>query len=104
MGSLFGKENEGMDTLIKGLSRVNEVGTDAVIVRAYGDEPVKLIAVSREAGAVLVTGIGGGKSIGFPSRDVYHFAADVYAALLDAYDSGDRQALLSRWQEAVRYA
>lgn len=75
-----------------------------VIVRAYGDEPVRLLAVGEEPvnkrhTAVLVAKTPAGRAIGFPSDMVYPFDANWYARLRRAYESGDRRALLSTWTQ-----
>ena len=72
-----------------------------VIVRAYRDEPVRMLEIGRsDAGVELVTRIGG-LSIVFPDGYVYSYSDATFAVLREAFDSGDRNALLSRWMEAA---
>lgn len=79
-----------------------ELGNFAVIVRAYGDEPVRLIAIEKRGRTVLVARTVSGATVGFPSENVYSFEAQRYRDLRIAFETGDRDALLSLWREAGR--
>jgi hypothetical protein len=89
------------------MSAVNHLdinlGTRDVIVRAYGDEPVKLLEVGRERGHVLVAATAQGRSIGFPYENVVPFTPERYRTLRSAYESGDRRALLSAWEQVLHH-
>jgi hypothetical protein len=90
-----------MDTIRHVQGGGTEKGTAMVIVRAFGDEPVKLMVVGRRGRSVLVAGRDGGHTVGFPSQYVYQFDAEQYNLLRGAWERGDRRALLSLWRETV---
>ena len=75
-----------------------------VVVRAYGDEPVELLAVGERPGYVEVTRQGTGVSIGFPVAYVYEYSAQLVADLRDAYAAGDHDRLHRLWSVARRVA
>jgi hypothetical protein len=75
-----------------------EVGHPAVIVRAFQDEPVKLVALGECDGYVEVAGAIGGATIRFPYAYVYQYDPDTYVSLRAAYENGDHVTLSSLWK------
>lgn len=75
-----------------------------VIVRAYGDEPVCLNAVSLKNGRVEVAKGDTSKSISLPQSFVYRFTPDLFKKLREAYQSGDVAELGQYWRSAEVYA
>lgn len=71
-----------------------------VIVRAYGNEPVQLIAYSADRAHVVVAGGDRAKAIGFRIANVFEFEEELFADLSSAYSSGDASALTALWSRA----
>ena len=77
-------------------------GRRTVMVRAYGDEPVRLTALGvLSTGAVEVVGADPNRSTGFPVKDVFRFDARLYDRLRAAFDNGDHEGLTALWSEAT---
>jgi hypothetical protein len=74
-----------------------------VLVRAAGDEPVRLWAVSTGPHSVIVTDKGGSTSVGFPAADVYVFDAVLFQQLQQAYRDSDQLRLSHLWESGNRY-
>ncbi|KAF0178969.1 MAG: hypothetical protein FD124_530 [Alphaproteobacteria bacterium] len=80
------------------------------IARAYGDEPLRRIAVASGRGLTYVVNPSAynatkgddGSGVGFPSEAVFQFDADLFGRLRAAFDAGDRALLLDLWRSAVR--
>jgi hypothetical protein len=74
-----------------------------VIVRAFGDEPVRLFAyrLNLQASTVYVGNEAATRPVGFPIDDVFDFDAELYQNLQAAYASGNK-AELSDLYAAVR--
>lgn len=81
-----------------------KVGTDVVMVRAFADEPVRLLAVGVSGRHVSVVGNTLDRSVGFPLEAVYVYEDTRFEALREAFASSDRETLLSLWSEAEFYA
>ena len=79
-------------------------GKEQVIVRAYGDEPVCLKALSLRDGRVEVAKEDESKSISLPQSFVYRFTPDLFKKLREAYQSGDENGLKHYWHNAETYA
>ena len=77
--------------------------TVRVIVRAFGDEPVRLIAGVRYGAYVIVMNADMDAAIGFPLSRVYRDDEDTFRALERAHKAGDGQALTHIWKAAERY-
>jgi hypothetical protein len=90
-----------------------------VIVRAFGDEPVRLFAyrLNLQSSTVYVGNEAATRPVGFPLDDVFDFDAELYRALNAAYSTGNKAALsdlyesirrknagCNRYQDALRYA
>jgi hypothetical protein len=80
-----------------------EVGTALVIVRAFADEPVRLVEVGRSGRTVLVAAQQGHSGVGFPAESVYHYSDADYEVLRRAFELGDRAALQSQWERVNSY-
>jgi hypothetical protein len=83
-----------------GSSEGIKVGKPKVMVRAFEDEPVKLVAVSTKGGTVEVGAEGSPVTIGFPKGYVYEYLPDLYKRLREAWDRRDSVVLKSLWKEA----
>ncbi len=73
---------------------------DYVMVRAYGDEPVRLAALEVAATYVLVAGQDRTKTIGFPRDCVFAFDDALFARLNKAYQEGSGRTLATLWAKA----
>lgn len=73
-----------------------------VMVRAYGDEPVRMKVLESGPDSTLVAREAGAPSIGFPSSLVYAFDAALYAELRRVYEAGDSETLRGLWKNARR--
>lgn len=71
-----------------------------VIVRAFGDEPVRLRAINVHKGFVEVAGKDDTKSVGFRRDWVFRFDEGLYGRLREAFDKGDEKSLIRLWQQA----
>ena len=75
------------------------------IVRAYGGEPLKRVAVESQRGLIYIVNpalseavkSGGSLPVGIQPSDVFEFDPDVFAALRGAWDRGDAPD----WESAV---
>ncbi len=76
---------------------------EQVIVRAYGDEPVCLKALSLRDGRVEVAKEDESKSISLPQSFVYRFTPDLFKRLREAYQSDDKSELKQYWRSAEVY-
>lgn len=78
----------------------HKVGNTPVMVRAFEDEPVKLVAVSTIGRIVEVGPPNSAITIGFPRSYVYEYAPDLYNELRAAWDRKDAGVLASLWKTA----
>lgn len=83
---------------------VQETNRPTVLVRAFGGEPVALVAVGRLGRAIEVTGSRRSSTIGFPADDVLQFDESLQARLRSAFDADDHDRLRRLWCEAKLYA
>jgi hypothetical protein len=74
-----------------------------VMVRAFGNEPVKLRALGFLEGAVRVAGNDDNKTVGFPSEDVFRFDTSLFEKLKAAYRKSNLQQLISLWKDAMPF-
>ena len=75
-----------------------------VIVRAFGDEPVRLLAyrLNLQAHTVYVGSSDASRPVGFPVDDVFDFDAELYRELQAAYSSGNKTRLLDLYESVRR--
>lgn len=73
-----------------------------VLVRAFGDEPLKLMARGLHDGVVELD-LGDATAL-FPPADVFPFDAGLFSRLRKAYGSGNKSELGRLWGEAARAA
>lgn len=86
------------------IATTNELGRiSTVIGRAYGDEPIKLVAISDWGAAVEVRREGDRDSIGFKKSAVYRFDQALFENLCAAFQSKDKGALASLWSHAEHF-
>jgi hypothetical protein len=70
-----------------------------VIVRAWGDEPVKLFLYAVENNRCKVGKEGATKTIGLPFDQVFYFDLDIFTSLSTAFAQSDKRDLASLWQK-----
>ncbi len=75
-----------------------------VVVRAFGDEPVKLAARSIWGEAVEVIGDNPNRSGFFPVASVFCFDEKLFRLLKTAFDQNDRKRLIDLWNKAAKFA
>jgi len=75
-----------------------------VIVRAWGDEPVRLRALATGKGFVEVAGSDDELSLGWPIAFAYCDSDELFEALRGAYERGDVQGLARSWGQAKALA
>lgn len=75
-----------------------------VIVRAWGDEPVRLRAhgLNRAQTGVYVGQIDAERPICLSLEDVFDYNAERFNGLLDAYSQGDNERLKALYEEIKR--
>jgi hypothetical protein len=87
------------------MSNTQDVGrATAVMVRAYGEESVRLWALNIGDGVVEATGEDRAASMVFPAEDVFKFEASLFAQLKGAYEDQSTERLRSLWSRAQRFA
>lgn len=74
-----------------------------VIIRAYGDEPVRLKVVGCDGRVVDVIGEVQGDPVSFPIQWAYVDDERTYGMLLDAHEAGDFAKLRTLWKSAGRF-
>ena len=86
------------------MSRTSEqkVQNTPVVVRAYGDEPVKLLVRAHHGQAVELVFEDRDVVVVFPAADVHRFTQDAMAKLKDAHKKGDRGRLNELWEKTPR--
>lgn len=76
-----------------------------VMVRAFGGEPVALVAVAVRPGSVEVANPADReKTIGFSPDAVYRFDEKLFGQLKAAHDRRDGSKLAALWGRAVLYS
>ena len=75
-----------------------------VIVRGYGDEPVRLQAVGYDGKTVEVVGDDPNQSVNFPVQWIYADRKHTYESLKAAYEAGDSARLSALWKSADRFS
>jgi hypothetical protein len=75
---------------------------DYVIIRALGDEPVKLRAVAvREAvGAIDVVGADESVPMPFHLERAYYYDEELFGRMRAAFDAGQSEKLIALWEGA----
>jgi len=85
----------------------NRVGQKRIVIgRAFGNEPIKLVAL-RDCGAaieVIAEHEPENKAIGFGKEWLYSFEPQVFAKLRSAYQAGNTDQLSRLWATAERYS
>jgi hypothetical protein len=79
---------------------------DAVIVRSWGDEPVRLrvYRVENNGNTVFVgPEHGEGRAIGLPSEQIYEFTDAVHRLLHDAYSAADFDKIRQIYGDCNKY-
>jgi hypothetical protein len=79
----------------------NPFKEEFVIIRARGDEPVRLRAVAVRGKAVDVVGSDESTPMPFHLEKAYHFDRDLFGNLRAAYEGGEAQKLAVLWERAV---
>ena len=74
-----------------------------VIVRAAGDEPVKLNIVNIEGHVAELVGADPRNTIGFPIELIYTYDEALFRQIADAYAAGNTTQLQKHWGQAIRY-
>jgi len=74
-----------------------------VMVRAFADEPVELLAFGRQGSSVLVSRTENGHIIGFPEANVFRRNPSLLRRLRRALEGGRSADVSSLWRQATRY-
>jgi hypothetical protein len=77
---------------------------EKVIIRAAGDEPVILTAISMGAGAVDAVGADEELPVAFHATRTFRHDDQLYQKLKRAFERQDREQLSRLWSEAARFA
>ena len=77
------------------------VGHMLVIVRSYGDEPVRMVALQDLGNAVEVAREGSDVSIDINRIYVYEYSDEAFHRLSEAFRSGDTSLVRSAWKSAT---
>lgn len=80
-----------------------EKNHEPVIIRAFGEEPVQLMAVSVRDGAVDAVGSDESRPMPFRVDFVYRFDKKLFRDLRQAYEAGDGERLSRLWKKAEFY-
>lgn len=80
-----------------------ELSRSAVMVRAFGGEPVRLTARSHRGQYVEVVGADQRMAIGFPARDVFEMDEALFGRLKAAHGDGETDELRRLWSRAARW-
>jgi hypothetical protein len=68
-----------------------------VIVRAWGDEPVKVFLYAIENNRCIVGASDGVRTLSLPADQVFYFDVDRLTSLSTAFQQGDRRKLGELW-------
>lgn len=91
------------NVLVKYENRPDVKQSVTVIIRAYGNEPVRLRAIRYDEKMVEVIGADPDKPVCFPIQWVYSDNEETYKKLLAAYEAGDAERLLMLWKTVTRF-
>jgi hypothetical protein len=80
---------------------VKKYGT--AIIRAYGNEPVRLNVAGSDGVTIDVFGNDSNQIVSFPIQWAYKDNEDKYAELTAAYKIGDSEKLIELWKSARRF-
>jgi len=69
-----------------------------VIVRAWGDQPVKLVLHAIENNRCVVGSTNGTRTLSLPTEQVFYFNVDRFNALSTAFQQGDKRKLGELWE------
>jgi len=75
-----------------------------VLVRAYGDRPVGLVAKGVHGSYVAVGKRDSEDTIGFPRSHVYQYEDETYRKLTAAYERGQMDEVSHLWRLAAHWA
>lgn len=84
-------------------SGITSEKTSFVITRSFDDKPTKAPLAGSEGNLVMVGEAESGRVTSFPTRCVFEFRSQLFAKLLAAYESHDRDELERLWAKADRY-
>jgi hypothetical protein len=82
----------------------NHTESSFVIIRAFGDEPVRLQVVKVSRKAVFVTGTDASISMPFHIQRAYRFDHELYRKMRTEYEAGHRESLIALWETATRFS
>lgn len=85
-------------TLTKNLTKCPKV-----IVRAFGGEPVLMLAIGSNRQRIQVAKRIGPARLSLPSRIVYHYDDDLLKKLRSAFEAGDAAKLNLLWGQAQTF-
>lgn len=68
-----------------------------VMVRSYGDEPVRLRAIARDFQRVTVCGANSQHALRYPADLVFDYDEDRFRAILRAFEGEDEGSLKRLW-------
>jgi hypothetical protein len=71
-----------------------------VIIRAFGDEPVRLRVIEISRNAVIVSGSDSTISMPFHLNRAYRFDNKLYQKMRSEFEAGHRETLASIWETA----
>ena len=75
-----------------------------VLVRAFRDQPAKLVAVSSGRGLVEVANATTGTSIRVQAGSVYRYKDNEFRRMVEAFENGDLASLNALWEKAQPFA
>jgi hypothetical protein len=85
------------------MSITKSANREYVIIRAFGDEPVKLRPVAVREGAIDVVGSDEATPMPFHRDRAYRFEEAVFEELRSAYETGEGERLHRLWEQARRF-
>lgn len=74
-----------------------------VLARAYGDEPVPVVALGSGPGFIEIARLNATESISYPRAYVYDFDDALFSDLSSAHRDGDGGRLAALWRSATRH-
>ncbi len=83
------------------MSSVKSKNPPDVLVRAFGNEPLRLLAVAAHGHLVAVVGRDPNNPVYFPAVDVFTFNAKLFARLRAAFESKAVGDLAALWSKAA---
>ncbi len=99
MDSIMHEDKNGVNSI---LSPFVEKDVTAII-RAYGDEPVRLRVLGTRGRAIEVFNDDPNRSLCISSSFIYRDAAGLFEQLRGAYERGNREELIGLWRTAEKF-